>query len=54
MIEIAIEKPKRYKSPGTGQIPAELLLAGGNALRSEMHKFINCIWNKEELPQQWK
>jgi uncharacterized protein (DUF608 family) len=23
-------------------------------LRSEIHKLINCIWNKEELPEQWK
>jgi hypothetical protein len=45
---------KRYKSPGTDQIPAELIQAGGNALRSEIHKLINCIWNKEELPEHWK
>jgi len=23
-------------------------------LRSEIHKLINYIWNKEEVPQQWK
>jgi hypothetical protein len=45
---------KRYKSPGIYQIPAELIQAGGNTLRSEIHKLINCIWNKEELPEQWK
>jgi hypothetical protein len=45
---------KRYKSPGTDQIPAELIQAGGNALRSEIHKLINCVCNKEELPEQWK
>jgi hypothetical protein len=28
-VEIAIEKLKRYKSPGTDQIPAELIQAGG-------------------------
>jgi hypothetical protein len=53
-VEIAIEKLKRYKSPGIDQIPAELIQAGGNILRSEIHKLINCIWNKEELPEQWK
>jgi hypothetical protein len=26
----------------------------GNTLCSEIHKLINCIWNKEELPEQWK
>jgi hypothetical protein len=52
-VETAIGKLKRYKSPGTDQIPAELIQAGGNTLCSEIHKFINCIWNKEELPEQW-
>jgi hypothetical protein len=53
-VHVAIEKLKRYKSPGTDQIPAELIQAGGNTLRSEIHKLFNCIWNKEELPEQWK
>jgi hypothetical protein len=48
--EIAIEKINRYKSPGIDQIPAELI----HTLRSEIHKLINCIWDKEELPEQWK
>jgi hypothetical protein len=39
-------KATRYKSPGIDQIPVELIHAGGNTLRSEIHKFINCIWNK--------
>jgi hypothetical protein len=43
-----------YKSPGIAQIPAELIQAGGNTFRCEIHKFINCIRNKEELPEQWK
>jgi hypothetical protein len=45
---------KRYKSPGSSQIPAELILAGGAILRSKIHKLINFIWNKEKLPDQWK
>jgi hypothetical protein len=36
-VEIDIEKLKRYKSPGIDQIPAELIQAGGNTLRSEIH-----------------
>jgi hypothetical protein len=51
-IEVAIGKLKRYKSPGVDQIPAELLQAGGGTLRSEIHKLIKLIWNKEELPHQ--
>jgi hypothetical protein len=52
--EVAIGKLKRYKSPGVDQIPAELIQAGGETLRSEIHKLIKLIWNKEELPHQWK
>jgi hypothetical protein len=27
---------------------------GGETLSSEIHKTICSVWNKEELPQQWK
>jgi hypothetical protein len=53
-VEIAIGKLKRYKSPGTDNTLAELIKAGGEILYSEIHRLICCIWNKEELPQQWK
>jgi hypothetical protein len=52
-VEIAIGKLKSYKSPGTNQIPAELIKEGGETLYSEIHRLICSIW-KEELPQQWK
>jgi hypothetical protein len=48
------EKLKRHKSPGINQIPAELIKAGGRIIRSEIHKLIISIWNKEELPEEWK
>jgi hypothetical protein len=41
-------------SPGTDEIPVELIQAGGNTLHSEIHKLTNPIWNKKELPQQCK
>jgi hypothetical protein len=53
-VEAAIGKLKRYKSPGADHIPAELIQAGGGTLRSELHTLIKLIWNKEELPHQWK
>jgi hypothetical protein len=52
--EVAIGKMKIYKSPGFDQFTAELIQAGGETLRSEIHKLIKLIWNKEELPHQWK
>jgi hypothetical protein len=53
-VEVAIGKLKKYKSPGVDQIPAELIQKRGEELRSEIHKLIKLIWNKEELPHQWK
>jgi hypothetical protein len=48
-VEIALQELKRHKLPDIIQIPA-----GGETLHSEIHNLINSIWNKEELPQQWK
>jgi hypothetical protein len=31
-----------------------LIKAGGETLYSEMHELICAVWNKKELPQQWK
>jgi hypothetical protein len=53
-VETAIGKLESYKSPGTDQIPSELIKAGGEILRSEIHRLICSIWKNEELPQQWK
>jgi hypothetical protein len=53
-VEMAIEKQRKHKSPGTDQIPAKLIKAGGRTLHSKTHKLINSIWNKDQLPQQWK
>jgi hypothetical protein len=44
-VEIAIAKLKKYKSPGSDEIPAELIQAGGEILLSTL---INSVWNREE------
>jgi hypothetical protein len=31
-----------------------MIKAGGRTIRSEIHKFINYVWNKEELPEEGK
>jgi hypothetical protein len=49
--EMAIENLK-ITSQGTDQIPAELIKAGSRTFRSENHKFIYSIWNKEELHEE--
>jgi hypothetical protein len=53
-VKKATEKQKRYKSPGTDQIPAEMIKAEGRTIRSEIHKLIRSIWNREELAEEWK
>jgi hypothetical protein len=45
---------KRYKSPGINKILAGLIHAGCKTSLSEICKLSNSIWNKKELPQQWK
>jgi hypothetical protein len=53
-VKIAIGKMKSYKSPDNDQIPAKFIKGGGETLYSDIYKLICSIWNKEELPQQWK
>jgi hypothetical protein len=48
-VEAAIGNLKRHISPGADQI-ANSGMRG--TLRSEIHKLIKLIWNKEELPYQ--
>jgi hypothetical protein len=42
-VEIVIAKLKKYKSPGSDQISAELIQAGGEMLLSAIHKHNNSI-----------
>ena len=51
-VEMAIEMLKRHKSTGNGQFPADLIKAGSTTIRSQIHKLIRSIWNKEELPEE--
>jgi len=53
-VELAIGRLKNHKSPGIDQIPAELIKAEGGTICSAIHKLIISIWNKEELPEEWK
>jgi len=51
--EMAIENLKDT-SQGINQIPAELMETGCRIIRYENHRIFNSIWNKEELPEEWK
>jgi len=49
--DTATDKSKKYKSPGTVQIAAEIIQAGRETLYSEIHNLINSTWNEEKCPQ---
>ena len=53
-LELAIDKLKSHVSPGTDQIPVEMMKARGRIKHYEIHQFIISIWSKEELPEEWK
>ena len=53
-VELTIETLKSHKSPGIDQIRVELIKARGRTIRCEIHKLIISIWNKEELPEEWR
>ena len=53
-VDLAIEKLKSHKSPGIDQIPAELVKVGGRKIRNEIHNIFISIWNKKDLPEEWK
>jgi hypothetical protein len=51
---LLLQSLKKYKSVGSNQILAELIQTGDEILLSAIHKLINSILNKKELPVQWK
>jgi len=53
-IYVAIEDLKIYKSLGNAQIAADLIRTRNRLISYKIHNITNSIWNKEELPQQWK
>jgi hypothetical protein len=49
-IDIAVAELKKYESPGIDQVVAKLIQAEGETLW-EIHKPINSVCNKKELPE---
>jgi hypothetical protein len=54
--DMAIEKPKKSRSPSIDRIPAELIQAGDRTVRSNvgLYRLTNTARHKEELNQQRK
>ena len=53
-VELAIEMIKSHKSLDIDQILGALIKEGGRTIHYQIHKLIVSIWNKEELPVEWK
>jgi len=53
-VELVIKKLKSHKSPGIDYTPAELIKVGSRTIRCEIHKLVISVWNKKELPEEWK
>jgi alkylated DNA repair dioxygenase AlkB len=53
-VEIATANLGRYKLQGNDHILTELNQTEGEELWSQIHKLLNSLWSKEELPDQWK
>jgi len=52
-VEMAVQKLRNYKAPGTDNIPAELFKYGGDELVKHLHPIIKDIWQKEKMPAEW-
>jgi len=52
--ELAIGKLRNHKPPGIYQTPAEFMKAEGRTFCCAIYKLFISIWNKEDLPEEWK
>jgi hypothetical protein len=52
-VEIDIGKLEMYKSTSIDHIPIEMIQAEDKSLCSKICRLSHCIWNKENLSQQW-
>jgi hypothetical protein len=53
-VETAIVMLKSINLQAVIQLPAKLIQTRGETLVSAIHKLITSVWNKDELPDQWK
>jgi hypothetical protein len=49
-----IRKMKDNRAPGEDAITAKLIKKGGKHLWENIHQLIVSVWNKEEIPEEWR
>ena len=52
-VEEAIRTLKRNRSPGSDEITAEMIQAGGEQLVRQIHLLCNKAWNESTIPEEW-
>ncbi|KAL6488465.1 hypothetical protein MHYP_G00022060 [Metynnis hypsauchen] len=53
-VEKAIQQSSSGKAPGMDGIPAEIYKAAGEGTLKTFHSIINCIWENEDVPQEFR
>ena len=53
-IRTALTQLKNAKAPGVDNIPPEALKEGGPCALDALHRILNFVWEKEEIPDDWK
>jgi len=53
-IRTALTQLKNAKAPGLDNIPPEELKEGGPCTMEALHRILNFVWEKEEIPDDWK
>ncbi len=53
-ISSAVRSLKNNKAPGPDGIPAEIIKQGGYLCLRSLHLYIIEVWNRGNVPQQWK
>ncbi|KAL6475004.1 hypothetical protein MHYP_G00160440 [Metynnis hypsauchen] len=53
-VEKAIQQSSSGKAPGMDGIPAEIYKAVGEGTLKTFHSIINCIWENEDVPQEFR
>ena len=53
-IRSALTHLKNAKAPGVDNIPPKSLKEGGPCTVEALHRILNFVWEKEEIPDDWK
>jgi len=53
-IRTALTQQKNAKAPGVDKIPLEALKEVGPCTVEALHRIFNFVWEKEEIPDNWK